>query len=177
MPRRAAHRIARHRIARHRIARLRIARLRNILVALLTFASGVCADVPTSDAPTSDEVLRGRALFEGRIDLQGRIYTHLVDLPPEIVRCSNCHAVAGGPDVPRSLAPRLTHELLLQAQRRRGGPPSRYDRDRFCALLRRGVDPALVLVSVEMPRYALDDASCQALWLYLTGNAVEARAH
>jgi hypothetical protein len=145
---------------------------RTIPVVLLTLASGVYAD-----ARASNEALRGRALFEGRIDLQGRIYSHLVDLPPEVVRCANCHAVADGPDVPRSLAPRLTHELLLQTQRRRGGPPSRYDRDSFCALLRRGVDPASVLIGVEMPRYALDDASCRALWRYLTGDAVEENGH
>jgi hypothetical protein len=36
-------------------------------------------------------------------------------------------------------------------------------------LLRRGVDPAFVMISVEMPRYTIDDADCKALWRYVTG--------
>jgi len=120
-------------------------------------------------ASPQEQYARGRALFSGTADLHGRIYTHVTDMPPRVVRCSNCHAVADGPDVPRSLAPRLTHDLLVRPQARRGGPPSNYDLARFCSLLRRGVDPAFVLISVEMPRYRIDDASCQALWRYLTG--------
>jgi hypothetical protein len=77
--------------------------------------------------------------------------------------------VADGPDVPRSQAPRLTHDLLLVRHARRGGPPSNYDRDGLCTLLRRGVDPAHVMISVEMPRYTIDDSDCHALWRYLTG--------
>jgi hypothetical protein len=90
-------------------------------------------------------------------------------MPPAVVRCSNCHAVGEGPDVARSLAPRLTHDLLLLRRPRRGGPPSNYSRDGLCTLLRRGVDPAFVMISVEMPRYTIDDVDCRALWRYLTG--------
>jgi hypothetical protein len=124
-----------------------------------------------ADPPANEVLLHGQALFSGAIDLQGRIATHLVDLPPAVVRCTNCHAAADGPSVPRSLAPRLTRDLLLEPQPRRGGPASRYDSKSFCTLLRRGIDPAWVLISVEMPRYALDDASCGALWQYLTRGA------
>ncbi len=117
-----------------------------------------------------DEFRLGRDLFEGRIELQGRIRTHVADLPPEVVRCGNCHAVANGPDVPRSLAPRLTHDLLIARRSRRGGPASNYDRNSFCTLLREGFDPAGVLISLEMPRYTLDDTNCAALWRYLIGS-------
>ncbi len=104
------------------------------------------------------------------MDLQGRIATHVVDLPSEVVRCGNCHAGPMGPEVPRSLAPRLTHDLLLAPRSRRGGPQSNYDRGKFCRLLRDGLDPANVMVSVEMPRYAMDDRTCHALWRFLTGS-------
>ncbi len=114
-----------------------------------------------------DEFRLGQDLFEGRIDLQGRIRTHVADLPPEVVRCGNCHAVAQGPAVPRSLAPRLTHDLLIARRSRRGGPATNYDRNSFCTLLREGYDPAHVLISVEMPRYTLDDTNCAALWRFV----------
>jgi hypothetical protein len=133
----------------------------------------VLAVAARADSPAHEEYLTGRALFSGGLDLPGRLYTHRVELPPAVVRCANCHAVAGGPAVPRSLAPRLTRELLLRPQPRRGGPASVYDNDRLCTLLRKGVDPAFVLISVEMPRYAIDDAGCRALWRYLTGDADE----
>jgi hypothetical protein len=130
---------------------------------------------PRSAQPISahEEYVRGEALFSGTIELHGRIYTHVADLPPTVVRCANCHAVADGPEVTRSPAPRLTHDLMVRPRARRGGPPSNYDRDGFCTLLRRGVDPAFVLISVEMPRYTIDDASCRALWRYLIGSGHE----
>jgi hypothetical protein len=127
----------------------------------------------SSSPAAHEEYMRGAALFSGKIALQGRIYTHVADLPPTVVRCSNCHAVAEGPEVPRSLAPRLTHDLLLLPRARRGGPKSNYNRDSFCALLRRGIDPAFVMISVEMPRYTLEDVDCRALWRYLVGNGRE----
>jgi hypothetical protein len=133
---------------------------------MVIFSPGVPAD-----AQDNHVLLRGQGLFSGEIDLEGRIATHLVDLPPAVVRCANCHAAADGPSVPRSLAPRLTRDLLLEPHPRRGGPASRYDPQSFCTLLRRGIDPAWVLISVEMPRYALDDASCAALWRYVTQSA------
>jgi len=108
----------------------------------------------------------GQDLFTGMIELHGRIRTHTVDLPPAVVRCANCHAAGSGPDVPRSLAPRLSHELLLVPRARRGGPPSHYDRGRFCTLLRAGTDPAHILISVEMPNYTLSDEQCWALWRF-----------
>ena len=52
--------------------------------------------------------------------------------------------------------------------RRRGGPPSRYDAAGLCTLLRSGVDPAHVIILRTMPRYDINDADCQSLWLHLT---------
>ncbi len=137
-------------------------------------AQAAAADAsPASSASAHEAYVRGQALFSGTIDLRGRMYTHVADMPPTVVRCANCHAVANGADVPSSLAPRLTHDLLVRRRARRGGPPSNYDRNRFCTLLRRGVDPAFMLISVEMPRYTIDDSDCRALWQYLTGSGRE----
>ena len=51
---------------------------------------------------------------------------------------------------------------------RRNGPPSRFDEASFCRLLRTGVDPADIVVPRAMPRYAIDDTDCRALWAYLS---------
>jgi hypothetical protein len=136
---------------------------RGALIGMLMCTAPCRAD------PTAPGGMSGRALFDGKSDLHGRIYGHLVDLPPAVVRCANCHAVAAGPEVPRSLAPRLTQDLLMRPQSRRGGPASHYDEASFCTLLRRGTDPAYILISIEMPRYAIDDGDCRALWRYLSG--------
>jgi hypothetical protein len=138
-------------------------------LAVWMMAYAVLAQANAAENPTPWQL--GRSLFEGPAELQGRIYTHLVDLPPTVVRCANCHAVHDGPEVPRSLAPRLTHDVLLSPHARRGGPPSTYTRDTFCRLLRRGIDPAFVLISVEMPRYDLDADACDALWRYVIGSS------
>lgn len=114
------------------------------------------------------EILWGRELFTGQAALKGRISTHEMDLPPAVVRCANCHAKGAGPAVARSNAPRIDREWLLSPQRRRGGPPSHYDRDAFCRVLRKGIDPVWVVINEEMPRYTIDDADCSALWSFLT---------
>ena len=129
------------------------------------------AAVRAADPAPQADYEAGRTLFEGAADLRGRIRTHLADLPPAVVRCGNCHAVAAGPEIPRSLAPRLTRDLLLKARSRRGGPASFYDGVSFCTLLRAGVDPAHVVISVEMPMYTVSDAECRALWRFTTGGA------
>ncbi len=149
-----------------------------LTIGLWMLSAAARAEPPAAPAAAAHEAyLRGQALFSGTIDLHGRIYTHVADMPPMVVRCSNCHAVADGPDVPRSLAPRLTHDLLLRPRARRGGPPSNYDREGFCTLLRRGVDPAFVLISVEMPRYTIDDENCRALWRYVTAEGHDGSDH
>ncbi|MEO8808021.1 MAG: hypothetical protein ABI433_18215 [Burkholderiaceae bacterium] len=117
---------------------------------------------------------RGVDLFNGGAPLQGTIVGHTNALPPSAARCINCHAI--GTAAPSSAAsasaasfgPLLTPQSLTGAVARRGGPPSRYDAAAFCRLLRQGVDPAWVVVPRSMPRYALTDADCHALWDHLT---------
>src|SRR5207253_1429315 len=111
-------------------------------------------------------------------------------LPPEVVRCNNCHAreVAGmapataalvlisasgvtaeeRPDSSESYGPILGSRTLMQRVARRGGPPSVYDAVLLCRVLRDGVDPAHVVIDQTMPRYTVTDAECRALWSFLT---------
>ena len=128
--------------------------------------------LPTASAPaTGDDT--GRLLFEGRRPLTGRVGGHSEALPAEALVCANCHRtrpgtpgrLAGGG---RDAGSMLNATTLLGALERRGGPPSRYDRDAFCGALRAGVDPAGVVLPRVMPRYAIDAPTCDALWRYLT---------
>jgi hypothetical protein len=111
---------------------------------------------------------RGEAMFVGREPLKGAIRGHQGRLPPEVVRCSNCHPGKNqiGAD---AAAPRIDRLWLLSARPRRLGPPSSYDARAFCALLRTGVDPAYILVAREMPVYDVDDTQCRELWRFFTG--------
>ena len=139
----------------------------------------------------------GESLFDGRAPLVARIGGHADPLPPALVACANCHRPAPQPvgvalstDRPQddgnrtagpagaegsparaalaSPGPLLHRDLLLDPVPRRGGPPSRFDRDAFCRLLQSGEDPAGVLLPRAMPRYAIDSAACDALWRYVT---------
>lgn len=120
---------------------------------------------------------RGDALFNGRGDVNGRnkevfhgrIREHDDDLPPETVRCVNCHG-ASGASLTGKGAPHLDRAFLEDFRQRRGGPPSRYDQPAFCKLLRTGVDPAHILIAREMPTYTIDEAQCASLWLFLLGS-------
>jgi hypothetical protein len=111
---------------------------------------------------------RGEALFVGEEPLKGAIRGHRSGLPPEVVRCSNCHAVRGEAQRAGTLAPRIDRALLLEVRDRRGGPPSAYDPPSFCKLMRTGVDPVYIVIAREMPVYDLDDAQCASLWQFLT---------
>lgn len=132
------------------------------------FLAVLITSVAFSASSTKEISALGRRLFLGEEELSGRMYTHPADMPTAVVRCSNCHAAGNGPAVARSSAPRLTRDLLLQVRTRRGGPPTSYDRKSFCTVLRKGVDPAYILIDVAMPRYKLSDDQCTALWTVLT---------
>ena len=132
------------------------------------FLSVLITSVAFSSSSSKEISALGRRLFSGKEELSGRMYTHTADMPTAVVRCSNCHAAGNGPAVARSSAPRLTRDLLLQARARRGGPPTSYNHDSFCKLLRKGIDPAYILINVAMPRYELSDDRCTALWTFLT---------
>ena len=109
----------------------------------------------------------GDALFHGKVALTGKIRGHEESLPPEAVRCANCHEAQSNERLSRVSAPRLDRSLLLDARTRRGGPPSRYDQPAFCKLLRTGVDPAAIVIAREMPIYNLNQTQCAGLWTYL----------
>lgn len=144
---------------------------------LLAFAVSSTLVIAETHPSASERrlLLLGHDLFTGKADLHGRMSTHPDDLPPEVIRCSNCHAAGTGPDVPRSNAPRLTGDFLLVPRSRRGGPPSRYNPAAFCAVLRKGVDPAYIVINVEMPRYTIDDSQCAAIWSFLTEEIHESK--
>lgn len=101
---------------------------------------------------------QGQALFDGRRPLQAHLYGDADPLPTLASACANCHRDG------QALGTALRADTLATAQPRRGGPPSRYDEAAFCATLRSGVDPAGVMLPKAMPRYALADDDCQALW-------------
>lgn len=132
----------------------------------------------------------GQALYEGRVALQARLAGNLQTLPTPVARCVNCHenarnttpgvaaATAGlvaagwgrSPSEPRvvvAVVPALTGDRLARSHGRRGGPATRYSAAALCTLLRSGVDPAQVVVSGNMPRYAVSDAQCRQLMHYL----------
>lgn len=139
---------------------------------------------------------RGRALFGGQTDLRGRLAGHELPLPVLATRCANCHesSLTAGRTQPLGLgtvpaptpsapqgAPRgswtsalaqapplLRAQDLITQRSRRGGPPSAYDTQRLCLLLRSGRDAADVLVSTTMPRYEVTDAQCADLWAFLS---------
>lgn len=130
--------------------------LRAGLFAITAAASGIAA--ATDAGP-------GRELFTGQRPLAARLAGHAQDLPASAVRCVNCHAmqeVRG--TAATGFAPALTASHLRMPRARRGGPPSRYDTDTFCRLLRDGVDPAGVLIDTAMPRYRMSAHDCAALW-------------
>jgi hypothetical protein len=98
-------------------------------------------------------------------------------LPAEAVICANCHSAPTGALLSGKPAPQLDAALLLEMRQRHGGPPSRYDGQSFCRLLRTGSDPAYVLIDREMPTYEVTDEQCASLWSFLTkkGDAHEDR--
>jgi len=115
---------------------------------------------------------RGRELFHGELPLTARMVGHTDALPQEAVRCRNCHShskpPALGGDAAQDFAPLLNARTLRSPSARRGGPPSTYEREALCRVLREGIDPAHVMIQQAMPRYSVSDADCEALWTYLT---------
>lgn len=136
-------------------------------------ARALVAGLALAAMPSTAVVDDGRGLFDGQRPLRGRIGDHAQWLPPGAAACANCHRTRpeaadrssfGG----RDAGPLLDRASLTGHLERRGGPPSRYDRDAFCLTLRRGVDPAGVMLPRAMPRYEIDERDCDALWRFLT---------
>ena len=111
---------------------------------------------------------KGQRLFIGEAPLTGRITGHGEPLPAGATRCINCHA-AGTPtaDTTNSFGPGLSAASLQTPSARRGGPPSRFDAQSLCRLLRTGTDPAYIVIAQAMPRYSVSDEDCDALWAFL----------
>jgi mono/diheme cytochrome c family protein len=131
----------------------------------------LCAALIAADAGAkgADSALakRGERIFLGRETLAATIGGHELALPPEVAACAGCHKA---PDKRRNeqFAPPLTRAWLTVPRDRRGGPPFAYDRDTFCKTVRTGMDPGYVILNRTMPRFALNDAQCRALWSYLS---------
>ncbi len=135
-------------------------------------SASLCAALWLAGAKATAE--RGARLFNGEEALSGRIRGHGETLPPEAVRCVNCHGADANAGLGRAAAPRIDEARLVEFHQRRGGPPSRYDEATFCKLLRTGVDPAQILVARSMPTYELDADQCGSLWSFLTGKDPQA---
>lgn len=129
---------------------------------------------PTSLFAQQAEQALGARLYLGQQMLAGYIVGHETPLPTTASRCINCHELATAPapsagsQKTAAFGPRLSPEGLKGLAARRGGPPTRYDVNAFCELLRTGVDPAKVIIQRAMPRYRIDGPQCEALWIYVT---------
>ena len=123
---------------------------------------------PWRHAPEPAPHARGARLFDGTEALAGTLVGHAEAMPASTTRCVQCHAgPKPAPGALPSLGPPLDRAHLLQVLSRRGGPPTAYDLTAFCHALRRGIDPAHVILPAAMPRFAIDDTRCAALWDYL----------
>ncbi|GLK56874.1 hypothetical protein JOD31_002908 [Methylopila capsulata] len=110
--------------------------------------------------------VRGYALYHGYATLQASVAATEVPLPTSASRCVNCHDAAPS-GAPRRVV-RLDRASLVQPTARRGGPVSAYDAASFCAAVREGLDPSFVILDRTMPRFALSDDDCGALWRYVS---------
>ena len=128
------------------------------LIFLMPF-SGAQSATASSDV--------GRDIFEGKAAIRARMVGHADPLPPNAIRCGNCHRIDRSLPQSRSFAPILDARQLQESVSRRGGPASRFDALSLCKLLRDGIDPAWIVVPTTMPRYELSDAQCSALWSFL----------
>lgn len=112
--------------------------------------------------------LRGCALYHGHVALTARIDGQSFDLPPIASRCAACHE-AGLRQAARNGELSLDLSRLDEPRSRRGGPPSAYNAESFCAVMRTGIDPTSIVLARAMPRFTARDEDCRALWAYLVG--------
>jgi len=130
------------------------------LLAVLGLALAAANAAATPNGETAE---RGRAISHGETALTAHLRGDTRPLPAFTLRCANCHTQTVGAT---ALAPPLSARYLLDAIPRRGGPPTRYDRDAFCKVLASSIDPAAVMLASSMPQYVLSDDECTALWGY-----------
>lgn len=114
-------------------------------------------------------IQKGENLFYGRETLKGTLYLHNRALGTAFVRCMNCHQLQGQSKFTNraDFGPELGARFLQTENSLRGGPARAYDADSFCHMLRTGMDPSQIMIRTDMPRYALSDDDCHALWRFL----------
>lgn len=144
---------------------------RALLARLLIVVCGGCLLLHPWEWKTrkaaDDPFSLGRRLYAGEVPLSGSIVGQSNLLSPKTAACINCHLAARQPSSDQAFAPPLKRSALIQAHRRRNGPPSVFSPASFCRLLRTGVDPVYIVVGRQMPRYQLNDQECIELWQYL----------
>lgn len=132
-------------------------------IGLAAGTLGLAAVGATQAAPW----LKGYALYHGHAPLEGRIAGHAEAMPAAVLGCAGCHDAPRADAAGNRTVPVLGRTVLAVPRVRRGGPDYVYSAESFCTLLRSGIDPAAVMTSRTMPRFAIDDADCAALWTYL----------
>jgi hypothetical protein len=135
--------------------------LRLAKILLLALALGGSAAAQDSEL--------GLALYEGKVGIAATLRGHAQPLPSGLSRCISCHEPSREPTQGQAIfAMRLDKKSLTEASKRRGGPPTRYERASFCRTLRTGIDPAEVLLHKSMPLFVLSEEQCTALWDHLS---------
>ncbi len=110
----------------------------------------------------------GERLYRGTASLTGNIAGHTTAMPASVLACTNCHVGgSGNAGSDSQAAPDLRGGWLSTVRSRRNGPAARYTQITFCRTLRTGIDPVYIILPVQMPRFAISDADCAALWTYL----------
>jgi hypothetical protein len=111
----------------------------------------------------------GARLYNGGAPLNGTVGAQGMSLPASVLICANCHVGQPGnqPGGDAQAAPDLRRGWLRQVRSRRNGPAGHYTEITFCRALRTGIDPLHIVLPVQMPRFAIADADCAALWDYL----------
>jgi hypothetical protein len=134
---------------------------------LLLALAGIGLGLLFAGAIIFDPWFKGFAFYHGYLTLPAQIAGQDFDLPVRASQCVNCHdAERVARDRTLRLVP-LNRGALTEPGLRRGGPQTVYTEASFCSLMRTGVDPASVLINRTMPRFALTDQNCNALWTYL----------
>lgn len=142
-------------------------RMRSLTQTMLAvMAIGIAWPATSGDALV--DLAAGRRLYDGTQPLVARIAGQDLDLPAAASRCANCHRLSASAPPSTTIGPLLEAATLTMRRPRRGGPPSAYAEASFCRVLRTGIDAASVIVDRRMPRYAVSDAECGALWAYVT---------
>jgi mono/diheme cytochrome c family protein len=119
-------------------------------------------------ALSDDAVARGEKLYRGAVPLNAMIAGQRSSLPAPVVACVNCHTRGATEIGGDSLAaPDMRGGWLTLLRSRRNGPVSQYAEATFCRALRTGIDPAYVTLPIQMPRFAISDPDCAALWTFL----------